>query len=172
MKRYNAIDIAKWFLWRNRVNQIENEDSNSDSYEVYEGLTHLKLQKLLYYAQGLSLAINDKKIFDDKIYAWIHGPVVKSVYDILKKFGRNEINVKLTDNDLKLIEDIENDSDTSNILNLTYDNYGIYTAWQLRQMTHEAGGPWEETVRTKGMDKEITDSLIENYFKREVIDSE
>lgn len=171
-KKYDSLDIAKWFLWKNKVNQLENETEYDDKYEVYEGLTHLKLQKLLYFAQGVNLAINNKVLFNDKINAWTHGPVVKKVYDEFKKWGRDEIKIELTPEDMKKIEEIELDYETSNVLNVVYDNLCIYTAWQLREMTHIPGGPWETTVRTKGMDKEIPVSLIKEYFQNQVVDSD
>ncbi len=170
MSKYSAKDIANWFLWKNKVEQLENETEYDDKYEVYEGLSHLKLQKLLYFAQGLSLAINNEPLFSDKIYAWTHGPVVKEVYDKFKKYGRNDIELSVNDKEMKIIESIESNSKTSNILNLVYENFGIYTAWQLREMTHVPSGPWETTVRTKGMDKEIDSKLIRNYFLNNVIE--
>ena len=45
-----------------------------------ELITNLKLQKLLYYAQGYSLAILDRPIFPEKIEHWTHGPVVHEIY--------------------------------------------------------------------------------------------
>ena len=44
---YSAQDIAKWFLYKNYAEQKAKMASNDD-YEVYDGITHLKLQKLLY----------------------------------------------------------------------------------------------------------------------------
>lgn len=167
--KVSALDIAKWFLWKNKVEQLENETEYDDKYEVYEGLSHLKLQKLLYYAQGVNLALNNVPLFDDKILAWMHGPVIKNVYEKFKKYGRDDIDMNLTDSDMKTIENIELNSDISNVLNLVYDNFGIYTAWQLREMTHIPKGPWETTVRTKGMDKEIILSLISKYFKENIV---
>ena len=90
MKRgYAALDIANWFLWYNREQQLEQLQDNN--YDVYEGLTHLKIQKLLYYADGINLAITGKPLFEDKIYAWPHGPVIKNVYEKLSSNGSNEI---------------------------------------------------------------------------------
>lgn len=48
MAKYKAFDIAEWFLLYN--NYIMGE-SDADL------ITNLKLQKLLYYAQGCYLAI-------------------------------------------------------------------------------------------------------------------
>ena len=46
-KEFNAIDFANWFLWYNEVEKINQLQSTQDNYDVYEGLTHLKVQKLL-----------------------------------------------------------------------------------------------------------------------------
>ena len=48
--------------------------------EEPEGLTHMRLQKLLYYAQGWHLAAFGRPLFVGRIEAWKHGPVVKEVY--------------------------------------------------------------------------------------------
>ena len=66
MERYSALDIATWFIYKTNAEKKENQAIN-DTYEVYEGLTHLKLQKLLYYAKGISLSLNNSALFNDQI---------------------------------------------------------------------------------------------------------
>lgn len=44
-----------------------------------DDITNLKLQKLLYYAQGYSLALLGRP-FDDPICAWDHGPAVETAW--------------------------------------------------------------------------------------------
>lgn len=53
---FSAIEIAIWFLLKNNA-EIRKHETTNDDYEVYEGITHLKLQNLLYYAQGINLAM-------------------------------------------------------------------------------------------------------------------
>lgn len=165
-RRLKALDFAKWFIYKNYSEQLENI-SDDDDYEVYEGITHLKVQKLLYYAQGIMLAITGKPLFKEDIVAWQHGPVVKEVYNKLSYNGRNEIsfNKKWFD----VIEQIESNDELSEILNVTYENFGGYTAWQLREKSHIPGGPWEVTVDTKGMNTVIDNNLIKTYFKENVV---
>ena len=50
-------------------------------------MTNMKLNKLLYYAQGIHLARTGHPLFRDQIEAWQHGPVVPSVYQQYKEFG-------------------------------------------------------------------------------------
>ena len=166
---HNASDIAKWFLIKNNA-EITEHEVDGDDYEVYEGITHLKLQKLLYYAQGISLALYEKPLFNDEIEAWQHGPVVKNVYSEYSSFGRNPIQIKIDENDEKMITELEENSETNNILNTTYNNFAIYTAWQLREMTHEDGTPWDITQKEKGFGVEIEQDLIKSYFKKEIIE--
>lgn len=54
-------------------------------------LTPMKLQKLLYYAQGYSYNWNGDKLFTDEIEASNSGPVVRNVYFKFKKYGQNKL---------------------------------------------------------------------------------
>jgi len=164
---YTSLDIATWFIYKTNAEKKESQAIN-DNYEVYEGLTHLKLQKLLYYAQGLSLAINEKPLFNDKIEAWEHGPVVSKVFNSFSKKGRQEISIQDSPCDIEALREIEADEKTREILNLTYDNFAIYTAWQLRNMTHIKNGPWDKFYE-KGKNKKIPNNVIGDYFKKEVL---
>ena len=63
-----------------------------------EAMSPKKLQKLLYYAYSWTLALlNDSKddlrtkLFDERIEAWVHGPVIPSVYVKYKDYGWDEI---------------------------------------------------------------------------------
>lgn len=165
---FSALEIAVWFLLKNNA-EIREHEATNDDYEVYEGITHLKLQKLLYYAQGISLGLYNRPLFKENIEAWQHGPVVREVYGQFSKFGRNNIEIEMNRDTEEIITKIEQNKEVSEILNLTYDNFAIYTAWQLRQMTHEDNTPWDITQREKGLEKEIDNKLIEEYFKREII---
>ncbi len=141
---YNVENIAEWFLNRNRV-QMNFEDS--------EYITNLKLQKLLYYAQGYSLARNNEPLFGDDFIAWEHGPVIRRIYDKYKPNGAKGIEYN---EDFK----INIDQKTENILNEVYEKYGQFSAWKLRNMTHEEA-PWKTTLRNNIISKQ----KIEDYFK-------
>src|SRR5580698_9185843 len=105
-------------------------------------LTQMKLHKLLYYAHGWSLGINNLPLIDETVEAWKYGPVVRSLYYEFRDLGANAINRKATEFDpttqgLITPEVDEGDDRTQRLLDRVWDVYGRLTAAQLSQMTHE-----------------------------------
>ncbi len=138
-----AIDIAKLLL------KLQNFDSLD--------ITNLKLQKLLYFAQGLSLAIYNKPLFEEAIEAWSYGPVVPEVYREFKEYGKTPI--PLPTDDYSHI----NDSELMNILNLTLQEFNQYSAWKLAEITHSEG-PWKDYYKPNTLASTIPVDSIKNYF--------
>lgn len=149
MARYTAQQIADWFLTHNQMYVID-EDA--------EMISPLKLQKLLYYAQGTYLGIKGEKLFDDPILAWKHGPVVEGIYYRYKNYGYHGIPA----------EDIaapDIDKETQSILQSVYETFGQFSAWKLRDMTHDET-PWQNTPQGEAMDTNmIKDYFVENYIE-------
>jgi len=50
----------------------------------YGPMSHLKLQKLLFYSQAYHLAYFEEPLFPEDFQAWIHGPVCRAIYDAQK----------------------------------------------------------------------------------------
>jgi uncharacterized phage-associated protein len=142
---YTASLIAKWFAaW------AEAEDAE---------VSNLKLQKLLYYAQGHHLGQYGTPLFDDPIQAWSHGPVVRDVYHELKGFGSG--NVVLSEDDDFAWSQV--DDETSQFLIKVWNTYGPVAAWRLRNMTH-ATGPWKRHFTPEERFIVIPQSEIREYF--------
>lgn len=142
---YNAIQIAQWF-----INRATRDIENGGEY-----LVNLKLQKLLYYAQGCNLAINDEPLFNEKIYNWEHGPVVRDVYYSFNEYGSNPI---------KDVKPATISEDTEKILEEVYEVFGKFSALELRRMTHQEA-PWKNTNKND----EIKNGSIKDYFLREIV---
>lgn len=142
--KYKAEDIAKWF-----INELHPEP--------------LKLQKLLYLSQGYSYAFYDEPLFLDDMKAWVHGPVVSSVYFKYKdyKFNPITINYELKDFDHKALE----------VLNYVKERFGKYDAKYLESMTHHQE-PWilsrEGLDPDERSDKTIPKQNIANFFISEM----
>ena len=47
----------------------------------YGPMSHLKLQKLLFYCDAYCLAYFGQELVTDKFEAWVHGPVSRRVYE-------------------------------------------------------------------------------------------
>lgn len=134
---------------------------NYDYEKMGEKITHLKLQKLLYYYQGLSCAIYDKPIFNNTIEAWVHGPVVKEVYDKYKIYGYDPIPLP----NKKVVLD---NSDLEPLFKKILRYYGELSAKQLENLTHKEF-PWKNA--RKGLSNEDRGNIkikvedMRSYFK-------
>jgi len=56
-----------------------------------EDITHLTLQKALYYIQGYYFAFNNEYLFSEECEAWVHGPVYRSIYYNYSDYRYDEI---------------------------------------------------------------------------------
>ena len=147
MKTANAtaLDVANWFLaWAGRD-------------EEQPDISNLKLQKLLYFAQGHHLAKTGEPLFPDEIQAWAHGPVVPNVYQAFKHFEGNAITSEVDVN-------FESFSKaTNNLLASIWFTFGGFSAWKLREMTHQ-NGPWKECHESTSFGAVIPTAVMRDYF--------
>jgi uncharacterized phage-associated protein len=144
---YPAFAIARWFVaWA----EAEREE-----------LSNLKLQKLLYYAQGHHLSERRVPLFRDEIQAWSHGPVVPAVYHEYKSFG--SATIELPPDDPFTWDDI--DPETSDFLGRVWNTYGRFSAGHLREMTHEEA-PWRAHFRPDERFIVIPQAEIDRFFAR------
>lgn len=121
MAMHKAIEIANWFI--------------AKAAESGDLVTHLKVQKLLYYAEAWTQTLIDKELFSEQIQAWAHGPVVVEVFQEFKAHGWNPLPVPQLQK-MPLI-----DAETEEILVQVFDTYGDLPAKTLEDMTHK-DDPW------------------------------
>lgn len=155
MAKYNAIDIARWFIHRN----LEDVNNGDD-----ERMTLLKLLKLLYYAEGCFLALDKGSLFDEKIVAWEHGPVVEDVWRSFENAYDLQVDADDMKNSLLKISNEDND-----LLEDVYSVFGKYSASGLRNKTHKES-PWlDATSGGKIFNLEIPRASIISYFKENYV---
>jgi uncharacterized phage-associated protein len=128
-----------------------------------EMISNLKLQKLAYYAQGFALAILDRPIFASGIEAWDHGPVVPDLYHSYKQYGAGVIPAPEGYDPDQVLNPEE-----QKLLNDVYLSYGQYTAWKLRDLSHEES-PWKDAY-ARGSGTVITPDAMKSYFRENLID--
>lgn len=125
-----------------------------------EYTSKLKLLKLLYYIQGYHLAMFNAPLFNDKMEAWLHGPVVPSVYIWAKKLTDEELqNQAMNDEQMGALNlHPQQTKLISEVLNI----YNKYSAYGLRDKTHTEM-PWL-SVYEQGKNNEITTDSLKNFF--------
>ena len=139
----SAREAAEYLIWR------ATQDGTL--------ITHLKLQKLCYYAQGYSLALVDEIMFDNPIEAWEHGPVVRTLWDEYKRYRREPIP--------SVDEQPEIEPWRVKILALVYQRYGWMTAWDLRNRTHDEF-PWQEAWLSSDPEPQLAVDSMKQFFRR------
>lgn len=135
-------------------------------------LTNIKLVKLMYIAQGLSLSILDRSLFiDDNIEAWKYGPVIPSIYHEFKHYKSNPITSKsvVLGRNLEILSEpkLTNEEDIK-IVKLTWNLYKDMSPLDLVDLTHRAGTPWSLTYQY-GQNKTIDNELIKRYYDKFVV---
>ena len=140
----SCYDVAQYFLAK----------ADEDAGDL---MSNLKLQKLMYYAQGFALVLCDKPLFPQCIEAWIYGPVVPALYHEYKSYGTDAIPPPRERDFSKY------DQETRDLLDEVYAVYGQFAAWKLRNMTHQEP-PWCMTPTGQ----EITHDALRAYFKTQI----
>lgn len=119
----DCLDLAKLFLIQ------ANHDGFSGT------MTNMKINKLLYYAQCLHLALYDEQLFNEEIQAWIHGPVCPRVYSAYKQHVADPLPIPettglnaITEKIIEIVQDV-------------WEFLGDRRASELRNMTHDEF-PW------------------------------
>jgi uncharacterized phage-associated protein len=142
-----ALDVACFFI------EITHS-SKSD-------MTNLKLNKLLYFAQGTSLAKTGNVLFDEDFEAWKLGPVVPSVYRAYKTYGDNPIPVSECEDARSLFTDEQ----YSLLLDVARE-YLKAPASNLVDETHQPGTPWKKYYVSGKNHAVIPTCDIKNYFSK------
>lgn len=124
----------------------------------------VKLQKLLYYANGWSLGKFDRPIYRDRIEAWKHGPVVVDIY---RKHARmSHVSPEWSQGDARFLtrEDIY-------IADAVLDEYGGLSDWALRDRTHMEA-PWRDAWAAarygEVRGQEVPLDSIRSYFREQL----
>jgi uncharacterized phage-associated protein len=147
--KITASDVADYIL-------ASVDESSGDN------ISNLKLQKLVYYAQGFHLAMHDgEPLFDDAIVAWEHGPVVPGIWRKYRDYGAKGLPAP------DEFEPSRFDPATIELLDEVNEVYGQFSPWKLRDMTHEEL-PWKLTE----INCEIPRELMRDFFRTLLVDGQ
>lgn len=148
---YSVRLIADYFI------TLANEETIGEG-NASEKITHLKLQKILYFAQSAFLSLERGALFNEKIEAWKYGPVIPDIYKVFKsKTDLLSLDDRLSwdfsaisTEDISLLKDI-------------WEEFGKYSAKKLVDITH-GHGPWKDVYKEWVSNIEITQSSLQEYY--------
>ena len=126
----------------------------------------LKLQKLCYFVQGAALAEFRTPAFEDRIEAWVHGPVVRKVWSATRRDARpDRLAEALGDYNVA-----RNDEVALKAVNHVINQLGHWSGSQLRELAHNQQ-PWVEARRgltpTQGSDRTIPLTDMLEFFSEQ-----
>jgi uncharacterized phage-associated protein len=137
----DIIELSKYI-----VNKFSEQSPN--------GITPMKLQKLLFYVKVWSLVAGNELVIADFEH-WNYGPVNREVYDYYKKYSSKSIELKESSN-------LNLDESQEELINFIVENYIAFDAFALSAMTHTEE-PWKQTSQNEI----ISNELINSYYSEQ-----
>lgn len=143
---YDVLDVSACFF------KLAENGDNCD-------ITHLKLQKLVYYAQGISLGRYKKKLFDDSLEAWRYGPVCKKIYKTYRHMSCRTIGEKDVEGSSEIVL---KDELAKKVLADVWEAFGRLSGNELEELSHQEI-PWQ-VARRSGNNAILSDESMSSYF--------
>ncbi len=156
---YKALTVANFFVVQSLNSQME--------------LTPMKVIKLTYIAHGWYLALFNKPLISDVVSAWQYGPVIPSLYQAFKSYGKRQIDSVFPTSENEIISEQD-----ENFLKKIWNDYGVLSGLQLSTITHMKDTPWFKVYNTKYRNSDaIPNDIIKEHYsekwkslrKREVV---
>jgi uncharacterized phage-associated protein len=129
-------------------------------------VTQMKLQKLVYFAQGYHLAKYNEPLIKENFQAWKYGPVVPEIYEDFKLYGSKLITDTAsfipaeTDQKRYLLDNKALES-----IQYTWNVLKDYSAMALSNWTHQPQTPWSSVYNPAEKSTPISNSDIQKYFE-------
>ena len=121
----------------------------------------MKLQKLVYIAEGWSLVKRHEPLIRESVEAWPYGPVVPQLYTLFKSYRAANIDrpCPLPPNTPAL------EADDDALIREVWAEYRGLSAIELSMMTHEQGSAWD--LARKAADPADSSPVIPPAFIRD-----
>jgi uncharacterized phage-associated protein len=135
-------------------------------------ITPMKLQKILYLANGIYYKKRGEKLIKEKFEAWDYGPVVRSVYATYRECKGDNINEPIDELihtkgfSFALASSINVEDGDFEIIKEAWDNAKNLSAFTLSAWSHNKNSPWEKAFNANPKQVYISDGEIQNYFNQ------
>jgi len=157
-----------------RLPETTTADQIADYFIAFSNATgnlisHMKLQKLVYYIQAWHIAVFSEAILEEDFQAWVHGPVLPSLFERYKSFQwRPILRDDLDEPSLRALEQ----SFSSSIREILADviiEYFHKDAFALEQSIH-GEAPWQIARHNLAADEPsinvIDKKTIHDYYSQ------
>lgn len=137
----------------------------AEKEQEFEPMTHLRIQKLVYYAQGWSLALRNAPLMATSIEAWREGPVTPALWDSFKGFGNQPINSSI--GQLEMVRELP--SDDNAFVRSIWEGYKEFSATGLSEKTHTEK-PWKDAYKPDSCGRckaLISNESMKRFFLKE-----
>lgn len=126
-------------------------------------VTQMKLQKMVYFAQGVHLALYKEPLITETFQAWKWGPVVPVIYSDYSFYGSSPI----THTDWAEIPVNEEtlDEEALNTIDYTWSILKDTNAIKLSNWTHASDSPWSKVYVENVKETPIPNDIIQAYFE-------
>lgn len=151
--RYKSTVVAKYIIFR--------------AGEARIMINMTKIQKLLYIAYGIYLAVKGDRLINEQPKAWPFGPVFPTTRTKL-------LRVDFMDYDISKDEEcaqVRGDKELKELIDLVLSGFGTLSAGQLSEWSHQEGSPWHKTMLLQGFkwNQSIPDEYIKDYFNSIIV---
>jgi len=138
---------------------------------IDEGLfvTQMKLQKLVYFAQGVHLAKYHKPLINETFQAWMYGPVIPEIYQDFKLYGSRPIINTADFTPSATHKPPRLDDQAIDTINYSWAVLKHFSAMSLSNWTHRADGPWSKVYDPDEKSTPIHNEDIKHYFEKLLI---
>ena len=122
-----------------------------------------------------TLIINGEPLISEAPEAWDNGPVFRTLWQSLRRWGSAPIGGLLTPNNTVFFA-LEGQSDSKpfkanltseedSVIDRVWRRYSRYSAFELSDMTHRPNTPWTQVYFSRGKSAPIPNDLIEAHYR-------
>lgn len=134
--------------------------------EKGQEVNHLKLQKLIYYVDAWHNVYFDVPLIKEDFEAWMHGPVVRKVWDYYK--GKSVLFTPIRPSDATADLSTLISKEQLELINDVLDEYGDKSSYYLECLTHSEE-PWKRARHGYGptdrCEAIITKDSMKQFYK-------
>lgn len=140
----------------NRILDIRSETGQS--------LTIMQLIKLVYIADGWSMALLGKPLASERPEAWRYGPVYRTVYNAFSGIGSRPVEARAVVRGTSIPVSENFTPDEENLIRMVVEGYGKLSAFALSNLTHMDGTPWSKAFE-RGLYADIDEAEMVEHFE-------